>query len=216
RDIDPAAPTIFELCDTSLGALNVIGRGLPKRDRIGSLSLSSVYRAARTHFAGNVAGWLDIDRDVADAVVARVRDERPELVFAALTGVDKVSHARGSDSPMVMDALTIVDNAAARIRADAEEAGRWEEMSLWVVSDHGHSRVAQHEDLVRVIEAEGYRTVSHPWVIRPGATVAVMVSGNAMAHVYFDTRARRRVDGVNARYSDLVDQLIARPSVALL
>src|SRR5262245_10846112 len=119
-DIDPHAPTIFELCDTSVGALNVISRGLAKRDRVASLSLGSAYRAARTHFTGNVAGWLDIDRDVADMIVDRVRDEQPELVFAALTGVDKVSHSRGKDSPMVLDALKIVDDTAARIRADAE------------------------------------------------------------------------------------------------
>ena len=30
-DLDPAAPTLFELAGASLGALNVIGRGLPKR-----------------------------------------------------------------------------------------------------------------------------------------------------------------------------------------
>jgi predicted AlkP superfamily pyrophosphatase or phosphodiesterase len=133
RDIDPNAPTVFELCDSSLGALNVIGRGLPKRDRIGSLTARSAFRVARTHFTGNVGGWLQIDRDVADTVVRRVRRDAPEFVFAALTGVDKVSHARGHDSPMVMDALRIVDDAAARIRADAEQAGRWNEMSLWIV-----------------------------------------------------------------------------------
>jgi len=38
RDIDAHAPTIFELCESSLGALNVIGRGLPKRNRIGRLT----------------------------------------------------------------------------------------------------------------------------------------------------------------------------------
>src|ERR1051326_5805128 len=163
RDIDANAPTIFELCGSSLGALNVIGRGLPKRDRIGSLTARSALRAARTHFTGNVDGWLQIDRDVANQVVHRVRRDAPDFVFAALTGVDKVSHARGHDAPMVMDALRIVDDAAAQIRRDAEVAGRWPAMSLWVVSDHGHSRVTSHEDLVKVVQSAGFRTVSHPW-----------------------------------------------------
>lgn len=216
RDIDPTAPTIFELCGTSLGALTVIGRGLAKRDRIASLSPSSAYRAARTHFAGNVPGWLDIDRDVANELVRRVREENPELVFAALTGVDKVSHAQGQSSPMIMEALAIVDDAAARLRADAERDGRWNDMSLWIVSDHGHSRVTQHEDLVRVVEAAGYRTVSHPWVVRPGAEVAVMVSGNAMAHLYVDVRSRHRADSLTGRYAALAESLLARPSVDLV
>jgi len=98
RDIAADAPTIFELCDGSIGALNVIGRGLPVSDRIGSITALSALRAARTHFAGNVAGWLQIDRDVATQVTRRIRDDKPEFVFAALTGVDKVSHARGHEA----------------------------------------------------------------------------------------------------------------------
>src|SRR6476646_4764212 len=34
-DIDPNAPTIFELAKSSIGALNVINRGLPAENRIG-------------------------------------------------------------------------------------------------------------------------------------------------------------------------------------
>ncbi len=114
RDIDGEAPTMFELCNPSLGALNVIGRGLPAAQRIGAITIRSALRAATTHFRGNVAGWLDIDRNVADEVVERTRRDAPEFVFAAFTGVDKVSHARGQGSPMIMDALRIVDDVAAR------------------------------------------------------------------------------------------------------
>src|SRR2546423_9233716 len=99
RDTPADPPTISELCTGSIGALNVIGRGLPVRDRIGSITPLSALRAARTHFSGNVGGWLQIDRDVATEVVRRVRDDQPEFVFAALTGVDKASHARGHESP---------------------------------------------------------------------------------------------------------------------
>jgi hypothetical protein len=217
RDIDADAPTIFELCETSVGALNVIGRGLAPRSRIGSITPRSAFRAARTHFTGNVAGWLDIDRDVAREVARRVREERPEFVFAALTGVDKVSHARGQSSPMIVDALRIVDDAAAEIRRDAERDGRWRDMSLWIVSDHGHSRVTSHEDLERVVAAQGYRTMSHPWVFTIAPEVAVMVSGNAMAHLYVDLRSRTVVRPVlGGRWGALAEALLPRPSVDLM
>ncbi|MEO6877473.1 MAG: alkaline phosphatase family protein [Gemmatimonadaceae bacterium] len=214
-DIAADAPTIFELSDSSLGALNVIGRGLPKRDRIGSITAMSAFRAARTHFRGNVAGWLQIDREVATHVARRVRDEKPEFVFAALTGVDKVSHARGQDSAMTMDALGIVDGAAAEIRADAERAGRWDDMSLWIVSDHGHSRVTKHEDLAGIVDAAGYRSVSHPWVFGVAPDVAVMVSGNAMAHLYLDVKSPTPPNALDARWRPLFDTILARPSVDL-
>lgn len=216
RDIDPDAPTIFELCEESLAALSVISRGLHKTRRIGAITARSAFRAATTHFRGNVAGWLDIDRDVADQVVDRVRTDRPAFTFAALTGVDKVSHSRGHTSSTVLDAMRIVDDTAARIRADAERDGRWGDMSLWVVSDHGHSRVAHHEDLAALIEDTGMRTMSHPWVYNIAPEIAVMVSGNAMAHLYVDVPARSRPASRDGRLRSLCEMLIERPSVDLL
>ena len=215
RDIDAGAPTVFELAGSSIGALNVISRGLAARDRIGSISVRSAIRAARTHFAGNVAGWLQIDRDVAGEVVSRIRRDQPEFVFAALTGVDKVSHQRGHGSPMILDALKIVDDAAAQIRADAEQRGAWEKTALWIVSDHGHSRVTNHEDLDRLIASSGHRTMSHPWVFTRSPDVAVMVSGNAMAHLYLDVRSASAPSELGARWTPLLEMLLSRPSVDL-
>ncbi|HUX32414.1 MAG TPA: alkaline phosphatase family protein [Gemmatimonadaceae bacterium] len=217
-DLDAAAPTIFELAPSSLAALSVITRGLPVPNRIGGLTVRSALRAAYTHFSGNVARWLDIDREVANAVVRRVAAERPAYTYAAFTGVDKVSHARGHDHSMVIDALRIVDDAAARVRADAERDGRWEDMHLWVVSDHGHSPVRHHEDLAGLLTTLGHRVVAHPWVVTPFPETAVMVSGNAMAHLFLEVRRRERPwwPALSARWDALVAMLLARPSVDLV
>lgn len=217
-DLDPSAPTIFELCDRSMGSLTPIARGLRSRDRLGRFSLRTAWRVARTHFSGNVAGWLDIEREVADLVVDYIRREKPDFVFAAMIGIDKTSHATGQPSPMVDEALSIVDTTAARIRADAERDGRWPSMHLWITSDHGHSPVKTHEDLAGLVAGWGFRTVAHPWVFAFRPEVAVMVSGNAMAHVYTDIRARKRTywSDMPARARALVDQLLERPSVDLM
>jgi Type I phosphodiesterase / nucleotide pyrophosphatase len=220
RDLDPEAPTIFERCRSTLGALSVIGRGLDSHDRVGSLSLRSALRAAATHFRGDVRGWLAIDRDVSREVVERVSHERPEYVFAAFTGVDKASHAEGHDSRLVRDALAIVDATAAQIRAGAEARGDWREMHLWISSDHGHSPVREHEDLARFIASvgNGLRVVAHPWVFVRNPDVAVMVSGNAMAHVYLELERTVRPfwRALNERWEHLVGALVARPSVDLV
>lgn len=215
-DIDTEAPTMFELCGPSLGALNLISRGLPKESRIGSLTPKIALRAARTHFSGNVAGWLDIDRDVGHEVVRRIHEERPEFVFAAFTGVDKVSHQRGHESSMVLEALAIVDAAADEIRRGAERDGWWRDLALWVVSDHGHSPVAAHEDLSGLVSEAGYRTLSHPWVFTIAPHVAVMVSGNAMAHLYVGLDRRAPVCDVADAWPGLIELLLPRPSVDLL
>ena len=185
RDIDRASPTIFELAKPSVGALSVIGRGLRRRERIGQ-SPAFVARAAATHFRGNVRGWLAIDRQVGEEAARRLRTERMRFAFIALTGIDKTSHAEGHNAPIVIDAMRIVDDTVAEIRSDAERDGRWNRMHLWVGSDHGHSRILEHEDLVALLTEWGYSTLAHPWAFNASADVAVMVSGNAMTHLYLD------------------------------
>jgi arylsulfatase A-like enzyme len=117
---------------------------------------------------------------------------------------------------MVREALAIVDDVAGKVRDDAERAGRWQDMSMWVVSDHGHSRVSRHEDLVRVIQRAGFRTRAHPWVFTPRADVGVMVSGNAMAHLYLDVRSRTRPSALDPRWSELRAALLELSSVDLM
>ena len=60
--------------------------------------------------------------------------------------------------------------------------------------------------------------IAHPWVFTPRADVAVMVSGNAMAHVYLDPseRERRWWPCLTGRWASLADALLERESVDLL
>ncbi|HEX6631381.1 MAG TPA: alkaline phosphatase family protein, partial [Gemmatimonadaceae bacterium] len=217
RDLDPSAPTLFELTDSSLAALNVIGRGLRARHRLGR-GARFVARAARTHFSGNVRGWLAIDREIGGQVVRRVLRDRPEVTFCALTGIDKTSHSEGHDAPVVRDAMRIVDETAAALREGLERAGTWERTHLWIVSDHGHSPVAHHEDLAGLLQAWGHGTISHPWVFGRGRDAAVMVSGNAMAHLYLelDRRTRPWWPALAPRWEELAARLLARDSLDLL
>lgn len=217
RDLDPAAPTLFELAGSSLAALNVIGRGLRRRNRV-ARGPRFVLRAARTHFSGNVRGWLRIDRDIGADVVRRTVRDRPEVVFCALTGIDKTSHAEGHDAPVVLEAMRIVDRTAAELRDGLERAGRWAGTHLWIVSDHGHSPVREHEDLAGLLHAWGHGTIAHPWVFGRGRDAAVMVSGNAMAHLYLelDRRTRPWWPELAARWEPLAEGLLARPSIDLL
>jgi hypothetical protein len=220
-DLDPAAPTIFELCPNSVAALSVMFRGLAPERRIGGRGfrdLRDAVWAARTHFRGDVRGWLDVDHEVCERVVRKIRETRPRFVFAALTGVDKASHAEGQAAPVVIDALRIVDDMAGTIRAEAEQRGEWERTSLWVVSDHGHSVVREHEDLAAVVATLGHRVIAHPWIFAVNPDVAVMVSGNAMAHLYVDLSRRVRPwwPALAVRWGALADAILERPSVDLL
>jgi hypothetical protein len=221
HDLDPTQPTIFELVKPSLGALSVITRGLPPASRIGG-GLGFAMRAGWTHFRGDVEGWLAIDRAVADRAAKRIARERPRYAFVALTGIDKTSHAAGCDAPAVLRALQTVDETARRIRDDAERDGRWEGMHLWVVSDHGHSPVGAHDDIAALLRSLGWRVLSHPWTLgtphRAAANVAVMVSGNAMAHLYLDLGRRERAfwPALAPQWHALAEALLERRSIDLV
>ena len=217
-DLAPAAPTIFELVPNSIAALSVVTRGLPPARRMGTLTARSALRVAMTHFRGQAERWLDVDREVLDEIPRRLREQRTDYAFAAFTGVDKASHARGHESQLVRDALRIVDEAAARIREDAERGGWWDDTHLWIVSDHGHSAVYQHEDLAGLVSSTGARTVAHPWSAGIAPDVAVMVSGNAMAHIYVELEERERPwwPRLSKRWDALVEMLLERDAVDLL
>jgi hypothetical protein len=91
-------------------------------------------------------------------------------------------------------------------------------MHLWVGSDHGHSPVREHEDLVGLLSEWGYSTLAHPWAFNDSADIAVMVSGNAMTHLYLDLdkRARPWWPILGERWNDLAERLITRESVDLM
>ena len=217
-DLDPGAPTIFELVHDSVAALSVITRGLPRHRQLAALDLRSAFRALHTHLRGDAGRWLDVDRDVARYLVDHVGDDPARFLFAAFTGVDKTSHADGHTSERVVESLRIVDDAVAEVRRRLEQRGEWKDTWLWIVSDHGHSPVTQHENLAAVVADQGFRVLAHPWVFRLRPNAAVMVSGNAMAHVYVDLGRRERPfrKRLGVQGERLADQLLERESVDLL
>ena len=218
RDLDRGSPTMFELVPNSLAAMSVVTRGLrPSRNVTRGPAFAA--RTAWTHFRGDVQGWLEIDRAVSRRVVSTMRKQKPYFVFAAFTGVDKVSHACGQASDDVTAALRIVDDTVANIRGDLEHRGLWDTTHLWVVSDHGHTAIRGHDDLAGVLTQLGLRPIWHPWgIFTRDPRTAVMVSGNAMAHLYLDVKAgkRRWWPALASEWSGLAASLLARDSTDLM
>lgn len=216
-DLDPRHPTLFELAERPIAAFSPIGRGLRESERLGA-GIASWPRVAWHHFRGDVGGWLRLEQELAVRVCDRVDAERPDLVFLAHPGVDKLSHQLGQGAPDVLDALRVVDGTVARLTDDAVRRGRADALEFIIVSDHGHSAVHSHEDLAGTIAALGHDVLAHPWTFAGGRDVAVMVSGNAMAHLYLELDRRERPcwPALAARWGSLVEALLAREAVDLL
>jgi hypothetical protein len=218
-DVDASAPTLFELAPSRFAAMSMLARGATAREQMGR-DARLLWRIARTHWRGDAAAWLDIDRVVSLLARTHIAQRRPDVSFVALLGLDKTSHATGHTSPDAHHALRILDDLVGHVRGDLERAGRWESTHLWIGSDHGHSPVHTHDDLADAVRAmgDGHRVLAHPWVFTRRPDVAVMVSGNAMAHVYLEParRARPWWPSLRGRWSALADALLERPAVDLL
>lgn len=219
RDLTLQKPTAFERSGGGLAMMNMIGRGLPRRNRLTD-SVSFALRAGWTHFRGDVAGWLDVDRALSQEMLERVLRERPPFTFASFCGVDKTSHSLGHNAPIVRQALTVVDGFVRDVTAAAVREGWMHDLALFVVSDHGHVDVKAHDDLADLFREElGLRVLAHPKIFGVrDPEMAVMVSGNAMAHLFVQLSSRDRPfwPRLRDRWNDTAEMLLRRPSVDLL
>jgi len=216
-DLDHDARTVFELAPSRFTAMSMIARGARGRSQMGR-NPRLLWHLARTHWRGDAREWFAIDDLAITAARARIAAHDPAVTFVALLALDKCSHASGHESADARRAVVALDEHVGALRADLERAGTWDETHLWITSDHGHSPVRAHDDLAGAIRDAGHRVIAHPWVFTPRADVAVMVSGNAMAHIYLDPhdRERRWWPALRDRWTSLADMLIEREAVDLL
>ena len=63
----------------------------------------------------------------------------------------------------------------------------------------------------------GYSTLAHPWAFNDSADIAVMVSGNAMTHLYLnlDQRARPWWPTLGERWNDLAERLLGAVGIVV-
>ena len=98
---------------------------------------------------------------MAAKVARHIREHRPRVTFAALTGIDKASHSMGHDSPAVHEAMRIVDATVAEIRRDAERSrtlGLDAPVDRRAITDTRRSRA--HDDLATLLRSLGPSTRS--------------------------------------------------------
>jgi hypothetical protein len=215
-DVDRAAPTLLELATPSLAGMSMLGRGAT-HGHIGR-SMYWMFRAAPAHFRGDLHGWQRVERAATAAFLRTFARVRPRFSVLAITSPDKFAHKYGCRSDAVRAAVGDVDAAAARAIALATADGWRDQLHVWVVADHGHAPVSRHDDLHGWLEREGLRVLAHPQLGTRRPDVALMVGGNAMAHLYLAPAQRTRSwwGALEPRWRALADRLLQRESVDLL
>lgn len=214
RDLDPKVPTLFELAQPSLSVMSMLGRGAGAN--IGR-SVRFMLRVSPSHFRGDLDAWRSVERVATQDFFRRFERHRPQFATLAVTSADKRAHKEGPTSPGVRAAIHDINAAVVTAQEIASRGGWSDELTIWLVGDHGHAPVMHHEDLHGWLQQQKLRVRAHPNVFQRSADVALMVGGNAMAHLYVDAdnRTRRFWPQLSERWQALHDALLERPSVDL-
>ncbi|MEP6834654.1 MAG: alkaline phosphatase family protein [Gemmatimonas sp.] len=214
-DLDKKTPTLFELAEPSLATMSMLGRG--SRINFGR-SLPFMARIARPHFRGDLDGWQAAERVSLQQFLREFERNRPQFATLAVTSADKRAHKEGGESAGVRRAIQDMNDSIAAARAIAERGGWADKLDIWLVGDHGHAPVDRHDDLHGWLEQRGLRVSAHPQVLKRTADVALMVGGNAMAHLYLDPALRTRVfwPALGSKWQSLHDALLQRDAVDLV
>ena len=215
-DLDPRCPTLYDLVQPSLAGMMMIARGAT-HGHVGR-GIGWSLRAGWAHFRGDARAWRRVEQAAVNEFFRRFTRRRPTLSMLGILSPDKLAHAFGGDSPVVRTAIQDVDTAIARAQAIAAADGWADGLRIWVVGDHGHAPVTDHEDLHGWLCSRGHHVLAHPKLGTRGADVALMVGGNAMGHVYLDPARRSRTwwPTLSSRWQSTLEAMLERPSTGLL
>ena len=215
-DLDPTIPTLYDLVTPSLAGLMMIARGAT-HGRVGR-GIGWSLRAGWAHFRGDARAWRNVEQAAVNEFLRRFTRTRPMLSMLGILGADKLAHAHGGESAVVRTAIRDVDTAIARAQAIAAAGGWSSGLRVWVVGDHSHAPVTQHDDLHGWLSDQGHRVLAHPKLSMRSADVALMVGGNAMGHVYLDPGQTTRAwwPSLQTKWNPLLNGLLDRPSTGLL
>jgi hypothetical protein len=218
RDLPADRPTLFELAERPRSIYSLITRGLEGGENLTRASKLFYYLYA--HLTDN---WHPVDGFAHRRLLACLDDE-PDFVFAVFPAVDSYSHLNHPRHDHTRAAYRFVDASVGEIIAKLKHQGRWEETLFLITSDHGLTATDRHLDLARYLDGHGIPTLYYPvvWKRRPRA--AVMISGNAVAKVYFlrpggeaaPTDEFLTGDAVPAELGSLWDELLAREEIDFL
>lgn len=215
-DMNLEPRTLMELARSSIAGSTLLGRGARGVRHPGRGWLWAA-RAFLPHFRGDLEGWRRVEQLVVDRMLGHLARERPHFAVMSFLTPDKFAHAFGARAPEVRRSLRDVDAFVGAAEDIARKNGWAERLHVWLVADHGHADVSHHDELADGLRDLGHRVLAHPrvWIRRPD--VAVMVGGNAMAHVYVEPHHRTRPwwPALSDRWQAMHDAILARPSVDL-
>ena len=179
-DINPEIRTIFQ----EIRDHRVIASSVHRGVRFGR-NMTMVSKMIQNIKSFITQDWKGLDH-IAEKKLLKAARRRTPLIFAAFYGIDSNSHKQGPYGDRVLEAYQNIDRTVGHLGDELRRHHQEERTMICLFSDHGMSRTDRHIDLQGMINKIHGPCLAHPqiWQGYFSARSAVMVSGNAMAHVY--------------------------------
>ena len=210
RDMALGTKTLFHHFPHSFNIYNTItsglGRGRSKEKWAKTIS------ATYSHFTSN---WFWVDERTRRAFLKLI-SRKPQFVFSVFPSIDGISHVEGPFSRKTLEAYCEIDTHIAHIleKHIALNDPHFENTLVIISSDHGMSHTHTHFDIARFLEKKKNKIFSYPKTWRKNADIAVMVSGNAMAHLYFlDDETPLSQENFKEKHRHIMDLLMREEAI---
>lgn len=177
-DLPTDRKTLHELFDNSRNIYSMITRNLgADRDLTRKTKL---IRYLTAHLNDK---WHRVDA-AGQKKLMKCLDDRPDFIFAVFPAVDSFSHIHDPFDDDTTQAYINVDTYIGEAVEKLKKQGRWRNTLLIISSDHGLTSTHSHLDLADFFIDRGRDTLRYPLIFKSKPDVSVMISGNAMGHVY--------------------------------
>jgi hypothetical protein len=177
-DLPTDRKTLHELFDNSRNIYSMITRSLGSdRDLT---KYTKLFHYLTAHLNDE---WHNVDEAGHQKLMMSL-DDRPDFIFAVFPAVDSFSHIHDPFDDDTIQAYINVDGYIGEAVEKLKKQGRWQNTLLIISSDHGLTSTHTHFDLANFFSERGRNTLKYPLIFKNKPDVSVMISGNAMGHVY--------------------------------
>lgn len=215
KDLRAPAGTLFQYYRTPVNIYNMVTRNLRTGGDASRFTKPPLYLLA--HFTEI---WEPADRVAAWHLMRALRNRQNDLIVMVFPGLDAVTHRSHPFSRRVIACYKFFDVVVGHAARLLKKIGDYDRTLWTIVSDHGMTHTDRHLDLVGFLDRRGYKALDYPRVFRRNARAAVMISGNAMANVYFQNSrgwyGRTYRQDLQHGDADLLTELLEKPEVDVL
>ncbi len=208
-DLSKDVRTIFEYSKKAINVMGMLNRGAGMTRDPGFFKAPLLFSQAKKSES------LEAVERTAFRMFLAALKKNPDFIFYYFPTIDKLSHKNHREHKDVIEAYRRLDDYVGKIADVLKDVGLFDDTSLVLTSDHGHSDVREHFDLDNFFETR-CKTLYVPSKFKEwmSAEAINLVSGNSMSNVYLKDKSWEKFSFIEGlKKKSVVNSLIEKNAV---